>query len=190
MPKITENSSTRSKLTFILGGARSGKSAYAEEQARAFGRRVLFVATATAGDAEMEERIQKHRASRPAEWETLEAPLKMGHAIQSYTAPVEIVILDCMTLLVSNILLQLPENPPADMAIEKVSAELDALLQAYSKIGGHWLIISNEVGLGLVPVYPLGRIYRDALGWTNQRLAKVADQVILMVAGIPTFIKG
>lgn len=190
MPTITETGSTHGKLTFILGGARSGKSAYAEEQARALGKRVLFVATATPGDAEMEERIQKHRANRPAEWETLEVPLKVGQAIQSYTAPGEIVILDCMTLLVSNILLQLPENSSADTAIEKVSAELDALLDAYSKTGGHWIVISNEVGLGLVPVYPLGRIYRDVLGWANQRLAKAADQVILMVAGIPTFIKG
>jgi adenosylcobinamide kinase/adenosylcobinamide-phosphate guanylyltransferase len=177
-------------LTLVLGGARSGKSAYAEERARALGRQVLFVATASAGDAEMAERIQKHRDSRPAAWETLEAAMDTGRAIQSRQSPAEVVILDCMTLLVSNILLALPEDAPADAVIEKVSAELDALLETHAKIGGDWFIISNEVGLGLVPVYALGRVYRDALGWANQRLAKAADRVIFMVAGIPTVIKG
>jgi adenosylcobinamide kinase / adenosylcobinamide-phosphate guanylyltransferase len=181
---------TTGTLTLILGGARSGKSAYAEEQARSLGEQVLFVATATAGDEEMEARIQKHRASRPTEWETLEARLDTGRAILSRESPVDVVILDCVTLLVSNILLELPENSPAEVVIEKVSAELEALLKAYAKTGGEWLIISNEVGLGLVPVYALGRVYRDALGWANQRLAKAADRVIFMVAGIPTVIKG
>jgi adenosylcobinamide kinase/adenosylcobinamide-phosphate guanylyltransferase len=181
---------TAGTLTLVLGGARSGKSDYAEEQARALGRQVLFVATAGAGDAEMAERIQKHRASRPAAWETLEAEMDTGHAIQSRQSPAEVIILDCMTLLVSNLLLALPENSPAEAVIEKVSAELDALLEAHAKIGGDWFIISNEVGLGLVPAYALGRVYRDALGRANQRLAKAADRVIFMVAGIPTVVKG
>ena len=178
------------RLTLILGGARSGKSTYAEEQARACGGRVLFVATATAGDAEMAARIRKHRAARPPDWETLEAPAETGHAILARKSPVDVLILDCMTLLVSNILLGLPENPAPEAALDKVAAELDALLEAHTRLGGEWFVVSNEVGLGLVPEYPLGRVYRDLLGWANQQLAKAADRVVLMVAGIPMPVKG
>ncbi len=190
MNKKTEDNPIPAKLTLILGGARSGKSVYAEELARALGRPVLFVATATASDAEMQERIRKHRAARPADWETLEAPLHTATAIGSRQSTAQVLILDCITLLVSNILLQLPENASAETVIASASAELDALLQAHAQMGGEWLVVSNEVGLGLVPAYPLGRVYRDVLGWANQRLAKAADQVIFMVAGIPTTIKG
>ena len=166
------------------------KSAYAEEQARLAGRQVLFVATATAGDEEMQARIQKHRAIRPAGWETLEAPFDTGRAIIARQSVADVLILDCMTLLVSNLLLRLPENSSADALVEAVSAELDALLDTYARLGGEWLVVSNEVGLGLVPAYPLGRVYRDALGWANQRLATAADRVVFMVAGIPMTVKG
>jgi adenosylcobinamide kinase/adenosylcobinamide-phosphate guanylyltransferase len=174
-------------MTLILGGARSGKSALAEKIARDSDTSVLFVATATAGDEEMALRIRRHRASRPAGWQTLEAPLDVGRSLK--TAGAGVVIVDCITLLINNILLSLPENTPEDTVMEKVRAEMDDLLAAQVRLGGRWLVVSNEVGLGLVPPYPLGRLYRDALGRANQILAAAAEHVIFMVAGLPLTMK-
>ena len=95
------------------------------------------------------------------------------------------ILLDCITLLVSNVLLSLPENAPFETVMEHVRGEIESLIAAQTQIGGQWLVVSNEVGLGIVPAYPLGRIYRDALGWANQRLAREAARVLFMVAGIP-----
>jgi adenosylcobinamide kinase/adenosylcobinamide-phosphate guanylyltransferase len=135
----------------------------------------------------MVERIHKHRASRPAGWQTLELPLDLGKTL---SAPLpEVVIVDCITLLVTNVLFSLPENAPAETVQQKVQIEIEELIAAQERIGGQWLLVSNEVGLGLVPPYPLGRIYRDALGWANQRLARAAARVLFMVAGIPMVIK-
>ena len=174
-------------LTLILGGARSGKSSFAEQVARETGKPVAFIATATAGDDEMTERIRKHQASRPADWQTIELPLVIGRHLAAPLA--EVVIVDCITLLVTNVLLSLPENTPGEDVLQKVQAEIDELIEAQARIGGQWLLVSNEVGLGLVPPYPLGRVYRDVLGWANQRLARAAERVIFMVAGIPMVIK-
>ncbi len=179
-------------LTLILGGARSGKSAYAERIARQAGRPTLYVATATALDEEMRARIRHHRAARPAAWQTIEAPQQVGEAIlrtQALPQPEMTVVLDCVTLWVSNVMLALPENTPAEVVGAAVATELEALLTAQSQLGGQWLVVSNEVGLGLVPPYPLGRIYRDVLGWANQRLAQAAERVLFMVAGIPMLVK-
>ena len=177
------------KLTLILGGARSGKTSYAQEQARQIGGKVLYVATAAAGDDEMRMRIEAHRATRPAEWQTLEVTLQVGEALISNQVRTQVVIVDCVTLLVSNVLLSFSEAAPFEDVKQKVEAEIDGLLKAYSEMGGQWFIVSNEVGLGLVPPYPLGRFYRDLLGWANQALARSAERVIFMVAGIPTVIK-
>lgn len=177
-------------LTLILGGVRSGKSDYAEQLARASGRRVVYIATATDGDEEMRERIQKHRMSRQADWVTIEAPKEVAANLRSYPQPLEVVVLDCVTLLISNLLCELPENAPASLILEKVAVEVEGLLETVCQSGGQWLIVSNEVGMGVVPAYPLGRTYRDALGWANQRLAAAANRVVLMVAGIPVLIKG
>ncbi len=174
-------------ITLILGGARSGKSFFAEQIGRETDGPVLFIATATAGDEEMAERIRSHRASRPAEWQTLELPLEVG---RSLAAPLpNLVIVDCITLLVNNVLFSLPEGTAAAELMLKLQGEIDELIEAQTRLGGRWLLVSNEVGLGLVPPYPLGRVYRDALGWANQRLARAAKRVIFMVAGIPTVIK-
>lgn len=181
-PEIPVNS-----LTLILGGARSGKSTFAEQIARESGKPVLFIATATAGDSEMAERIRNHQASRPAEWQTLELPYGLGRNLAGPVASV--VIIDCITLLVSNILLSFPENTPDEAVMHKIRIEMDELIAAQVRRGGQWLLVSNEVGLGLVPPYPLGRIYRDALGFANQALARAASRVVLMVAGIPMVIK-
>ncbi len=176
-------------LTLILGGARSGKSAYALRLAEQLGGRVLYVATAEAGDREMAERITAHRAERPAAWGTLEAPRGVGEALRA-APPAEVVIVDCLTLLANNVVVPLPETVTAAQAEAALLGEIEALLAAYQAGAGHWLIVSNEVGLGLVPPYPLGRVYRDALGRANQRVAIAADHVLFMVAGLPLAVKG
>ena len=177
-------------LTLILGGARSGKSAHAQQLARERGDDdVLFVATAQALDDEMAARIESHRRERPAGWRTLEAPRHAGQAI-ACAEPSAVVLVDCLTLLVSNaVLAQAPESASAAEAEAAALAEVKELLAAYQSGTASWIVISNEVGLGLVPPYPVGRTYRDALGRANQRLAARADEVVLMVAGIPMKIK-
>ncbi len=177
------------RLTLILGGARSGKSAFAEAYCKQSGEPALFVATAAALDEEMKLRIANHRASRPSHWITLEAQIQVGQAISG--APrTPLVLLDCLTLLASNVLLHLPEGAHDQEYQRALDAEIDALLAAYAAHPGEWLIVSNEVGMGLVPPYPLGRQFRDGLGRANQRLAAAADRVLLMVAGIPLRVKG
>src|SRR5262249_51298222 len=178
------------ELTLIMGGARSGKSRYAEQAAAQLGGRVLFVATAEAGDDEMQVRIAAHRAARPVDWTTLEAPVSVGQAILKASGEYEFVFLDCITLLANNVLLPLGEAVDEAGAQAALNGEIDALLAAVQAGPAHWLVISNEVGLGLVPPYPLGRVYRDTLGRANQRLAGAADNVLFMVAGLPLVVKG
>lgn len=181
--------SRRSTLTLILGGARSGKSSYAQTLAETTGRSVTFLATAQELDEEMSARIRKHRAERPGGWETLEIPCDVAAHVPEIKT--EAVILDCITLLVSNLLMQfvkddLVEEEPFILAVRN---EIEGLIEAIRTQTQDWFIISNEVGLGLVPPYQMGRVYRDALGWANQRLAREADQVLFMVAGIPMTVK-
>jgi len=184
------------RLTFILGGARSGKSRHAQTLAAERGDCVLYVATAEAGDAEMATRIANHRAERPIHWHTLEAPRSVGPAIAAYVshftqnAPLPLILLDCLTLLASNVIVPLPEPVNESTATEALNLEVDGLLAAYHALAADWIVISNEVGLGIVPEYALSRAYRDALGRANQRLAAAADEVLLMVAGLPLRIKG
>jgi adenosylcobinamide kinase / adenosylcobinamide-phosphate guanylyltransferase len=177
------------KLTLILGGARSGKSSYAQALAEARHCPTLYVATAEAGDDEMALRIIRHRQARPPNWETLEAPRLVGKAIEEQSGRAEVVLFDCLTLLASNLISPLVEPIDEDFAQALLDGEVDSLLEAYAKSQAEWFIISNEVGLGLVPPYPLGRVYRDALGRANQRIAQAADEVILMVAGIAVGVK-
>jgi adenosylcobinamide kinase/adenosylcobinamide-phosphate guanylyltransferase len=179
------------RLIVLLGGARSGKSAYAEQWARARGQRVLFVATAQALDDEMRERIARHRAARPVAWRTLEAPLHAGDAIRAVVAEdtFDTVLVDCITLLAANALLTLPDDAEQNAADAAILAEIDALLVAYRASAATWLVVSNEVGMGVVPPSRLGRLYRDALGRANQRLAAAADEVVLLVAGLPWTLK-
>ncbi|MFB0545873.1 MAG: bifunctional adenosylcobinamide kinase/adenosylcobinamide-phosphate guanylyltransferase [Anaerolineae bacterium] len=172
------------KLILILGGARSGKSVYAEKLATRLGGRVLYVATAAALDEEMRRRIEAHKTKRPYTWRTMEAPLGVGAAISAMAQEDEVILLDCLTLLVSNALLEGGQEGPFDEAQTRVRTEVEGLLEAYQTLSGSMIIVSNEVGLGLVPSYPLGRAYRDLLGWANQWLAREADEVYFMVAGI------
>jgi adenosylcobinamide kinase/adenosylcobinamide-phosphate guanylyltransferase len=176
------------QMTLILGGARSGKSNYAQSLLQAAGKPVLFVATAEAGDDEMAQRIAAHRLGRPTDWITLEAPTRVGPVIRD-AAATPYVLLDCMTLLASNVLMACPEPVDEKLFEQKMDRELDELMAAYQSHPGEWVIVSNEVGLGLVPPYPLGRIYRDGLGKVNQKLAQLADRVIFMVSGLPMTVK-
>lgn len=181
---------TAGRLTLILGGARSGKSTYAQKLAAEQGGAVLYVATAEAGDAEMAARIAAHRASRPSHWRTLEAAREVGQAIRAHAEGADVILLDCLTLLASNVITSLPEPVTAESAEAALDAEIEALLAARAKNPAAWIVISNEVGLGVVPPFPLGRAYRDALGRANQRLVAAADQVLFMLAGLPMKLKG
>lgn len=186
-------------LILILGGARGGKSTYAEELAHDLGGDdVLFVATAQALDEEMTSRIAKHQAARPAAWRTLEAPSLVSPSLASVLLDTQVVVLDCLTLLTSNALLAaagFTEVPGSfDQARDteaeaRVEAEVAALLDAYERGSATWIVVSNEVGLGLVPDNALGRTYRDALGRANQRVAAAADRVVFLVAGLPLRLK-
>ena len=180
------------QITLLLGGARSGKSSYAQRLAEESGRSVTYLATAQALDDEMSARIQKHQSERPAHWQTLEIPLDVAAHVGQIKS--DVVILDCMTLLATNLLMQfvkddLVDEAPFAEAIHKEVEDLLAAIRAGAK-RQEWLIISNEIGLGLVPPYQMGRVYRDLLGWANQRLAREANKVIFMVAGIPMDVKG
>jgi adenosylcobinamide kinase / adenosylcobinamide-phosphate guanylyltransferase len=177
------------KLTFILGGARSGKSSYAQRLAGEWSQSVLYVATAEAGDDEMKHRIEAHRAERPGTWRTLEAPTHVGQAITEHAGNAEVILLDCLTLLANNVIVPLPEPVTYEAAEEALMKEVDALLDAYALGTAAWVVVSNELGLGLVPLYPLGRVYRDALGRANQKLAAAADEVLFMVSGLPMKVK-
>src|SRR5438105_4049843 len=171
------------KLIFILGGARSGKTQHAQHLAAQLGGRVAYVATAEPGDDEMRERIARHRAARPAEWQTIEQPIHVGAMLVRSDA--DVVVLDCVTLLVSNVLLAAGETAGAEHVEAQLRREIDDLLEAWRGAQFTMIVVSNEVGMGLVPPYALGRIYRDVLGHANQQLAQAADEVIFMVAGLP-----
>ena len=169
------------QLTLILGGVRAGKSSYAQRLAES-GKRVLFVATAEAGDAEMEARIRAHQASRPAQWDTLEELFDVVSALTPVLNRYDTVLLDCLTLWVSNLLLSSHDYD--------IPAEARRLLEVYRQGDASWIVVSNEVGLGVVPVTELGRAFADELGRANQIVAEEADAVYFMAAGLPMAMKG
>jgi adenosylcobinamide kinase/adenosylcobinamide-phosphate guanylyltransferase len=175
------------KLTFIIGGARSGKSSYAERLAAESGGRVLYVATAQPLDDEMRSRIRAHQSRRPVGWQTRELSTDVGRQLRAVPLDADVVLVDCLTLLISNLVLKASANvdePDVSLAYVLVQAEIEELVKAIRSSTTGWLVVSNEVGQGLVPPYPVGRLYRDLLGWANQRLAAEADEVVWMVAGI------
>ena len=166
------------KLTFVIGGARSGKSRYAESLIAALPPPWTYVATAEAADSEMTARIGAHRARRGANWRTIEAPRDLQAALAACGAGP--VLVDCLTLWLSNLML-------AETDIEQDIEKLEAALAAAA---APVVIVANEVGLGIVPSFPLGRRFRDMQGILNQRIAARAERVILMVAGLPLALKG
>lgn len=174
------------KIVLILGGARSGKSRFAKELAeRIGGRDVLFVATAEAVDEEMRRRIDLHRQSRPKSWKSHEQARHVGQWLGRAGKSQRVVVLDCLTLLVSNVLLEFSEELDVEQVERAVQAEVESLLEACSRRDGTVIIVSGEVGHGVVPAHPLGRVFRDLLGFANQSIGRQAAVVYLMVAGLP-----
>lgn len=188
-----------SRLVFVTGAARSGKSYHAEALAASLGGNgpVLYVATADVGDEEMKRRVEEHRIRRPQNWGTLEARREVAERLResSVSGAPSVVLLDCLSLLVSNVLLDIVEvfgdgNDAESKASEAVRAEVDALVSWRDEVGCDLLVVSNEVGWGVVPPHRLGRIYRDLLGRANQQVAAASTDALLMVAGIPVTLKG
>lgn len=164
-------------LTVLTGGARSGKSAAAVAAAEASGAPVTFIATAEPGDAEMVERIARHRARRPAGWTTLEATHDLIRAAATVD-PAETIIVDCLAIWATNRMLEEPRAADAD-----IEAEATRLAQELAARPGQTLVVTNEVGSGIVPATPLGRDFRDLLGLVNQAVVRAADHAYLVVAG-------
>ncbi|MBN1160616.1 MAG: bifunctional adenosylcobinamide kinase/adenosylcobinamide-phosphate guanylyltransferase [Dehalococcoidales bacterium] len=177
------------KSILITGGARSGKSRIAAELAAKAGGKVLFVATAEAGDDEMKRRIEAHRKARPKDWQTIEATTHIGGRIAENIGGAKTVIIDCVTLLVNNIFEE-HGGKTVPAALEKaVTAEINELLECIKKTKADFIIVTNEVGLGIIPGDRVSRLYRDLLGKANQVLAQGVDEVYFMVAGIPVTVK-
>ncbi len=180
-------------LTFVLGGARSGKSTYAEKLAAEYGDEVIYCATAEIYDDEMRERVRQHQSRRPAAWRTVEAPHAAAEKLASALRdrPAKCVLLDCLSILTSNVLLTLPEEIHEADAFETLREQeltaLFALIKSTPEV--RFILVSNEVGMGVVPATTLGRTYRDLLGRANQSAAAEADDVWFMIAGIPMKIK-
>jgi adenosylcobinamide kinase/adenosylcobinamide-phosphate guanylyltransferase len=184
------------RCVLILGGARSGKSSLAQTMARQHGQKVLFVATGAPLDDEMALRIEEHKRQRPHGWRTLEATTDVARKVMAELHDAEVVVVDCITLLVSNILLggrgpdsEGPDELDRAAAEDRVTAEVEGLIDCLSTGEAVFIIVSNEVGMGLVPVYKSGRDYRDLLGKANQLLARHASEVYFMVSGIPVKIR-
>lgn len=173
----------RNRVTLVLGGVRSGKSRFALEIASRAAN-VTFVATARACDDEMRTKIERHRAERPPHWQTKEAPLAIAEAIGGPDDRNELVVVDCLTLFASNLM----EAHGDDRAA--IASSIDAVCAALRNAKRSIVLVSNEVGSGIVPAYAAGRQFRDLLGEINQQVAATADQVVLMVAGLPLAIKG
>lgn len=169
-------------ITLVLGGARSGKSRLAERLADGSDRSVCYVATAEARDQEMQRRIAHHRERRPAHWLLEEEPLQLADCLRRQDGPGNLLLVDCLTLWLTNLLLS--EDPSL------FERERDALLGALPGLQSEVLLVSNEVGLGIVPMGELSRRFQDEAGWLNQRLAEISDRVIFTVAGLPHYLKG
>jgi adenosylcobinamide kinase/adenosylcobinamide-phosphate guanylyltransferase len=169
------------RIVLITGGARSGKSRYAEERARESGTRRLFLATAEAKDEEMARRIAEHRERRGKEWITVEEPIELKSQLLRYRGQVDCALVDCLTLWLSNLLLRQDE----EAAVKRI----DELVDALKLLDFHIFFVTNEVGSAVVPDNALARKFRDLVGLANQRLAEAADEVILMVAGLPMIVK-
>jgi adenosylcobinamide kinase/adenosylcobinamide-phosphate guanylyltransferase len=172
------------QTVLVLGGARAGKSTFAVARARAVagdGGRVAFVATAEAGDGEMTARIARHRTERPAHWDTVESPRALVDALVRLRSVADVVVVDCLTLWVANLL---------DRSDDELAAEIGRLAEEVDRPAFELILVSNEVGLGVHPETALGRRYRDALGRLNQAVAQAAMEVVLLVAGCPLWLKG
>lgn len=169
-------------IELILGGARSGKTALAEKRAQQLGQDVIYLATAQAGDAEMAERILQHQRKRPAHWGLVEEPLCLAAALWTHASTDRVLLVDCLTLWVSNLLMDTVE--PTRLIQEK--SELFSVLP---RLPGSVIFVGNETGLGIIPLGLLNRRFVDEMGWLHQSLADLCDRVVLTVAGLPLVLK-
>ena len=181
---------SRRKLIFITGGVRSGKSNFAEKMAVDLGKSVAYLATAQPLDEEMAFRIEKHREKRLNTWETYEEPIKVRELVSRLGLEKEAILIDCLTLLTSNLLLRKEDKVEDPEWQEEILLEIEKLAEISFRVPAQVIIVSNEVGMGLIPDNTLGRVYRDILGRANSIIADKADEVFLMVSGIPLKIKG
>jgi len=171
------------KMIFITGGCRSGKSSYALDYANQHFSKKLYLATCEALDEEMAQRIEHHKKMRGPEWQTVEEPLEIVNKIRQYGNEVDVILLDCITLWLSNLLMWRRDDP-------EIMDEVSRLIDTVKQIPVSLIIVSNEVGMGIVPADPLSRRFRDLSGMANQKIVGVAETVIFMVSGIPFFLKG
>ncbi|CEK14949.1 adenosylcobinamide-phosphate guanylyltransferase; adenosylcobinamide kinase [Chthonomonas calidirosea] len=183
---------SKARFIFVVGGARSGKSRYAQNLAKTLAEqrlgRVLFIATAEVTDEEMAARIAYHRRERPQEWDTIEVPIGAADAILARKGQYDVILLDCITLFLSNLLLSMQEQPRDQIEI-RIRQEVERLCAAARASEADVLFVSNEVGLSLHPLTALGRLFQDIAGRANQIIAAAADEVVLMFCGIPLKIK-
>jgi len=180
------------QLTLVLGGVRSGKSAFAEKLARKLAQPTLYLATGLATDEEMTERIRRHRGARPSSWVTLEEPLDLAGRLEAALVGPEApgaVLIDSLDVWLGNLLLEHPDQAPEALHSLALS-DVDRLLEVCDFFPASFFLVSSEVGLSLVPPHPLGRCFQDVLGLVNQKVADAASQVYLVVAGIPLELKG
>lgn len=179
--------------TLVLGGARSGKSAFAEQLAQASGKDVIYLATAQARDGEMATRIAHHRAQRPASWPTVEEPLQLGAALLAHAAPGRLLLVDCLTLWLSNLMFASGEQYPevGDIVLpERFHRERAHLLKALEEISCDVVLVSNEVGMGIVPCGAISRAFLDEAGRLNQAVAASVERAVFVAAGLPLYLKG
>lgn len=171
------------RLIFILGGARSGKSSYAMNLAKSTGKKIVFIATCIPGDSEMKHRIKLHKKSRPRTWRVIEEGIHIDSALRKVKTGYDAILIDCMGLFISNLMAVEPND-------KKIEERVWQVIKQIKKSTSDVIVVSNEVGMGIVPDNLLARRFRDLLGKTNQMLAQSADTVIMMYAGIATVIKG
>ena len=179
--------------TLVLGGARSGKSAYAERLAVDSGKEVVYIATARAGDGEMAKRIEQHRSNRPAHWTTVEEPILIAAALEKWCAPERLVLVDCLTLWLTNLIFSVDQDCPEVGVIDLPALfyeQNDALIAALHDAKGDVVLVSNEVGLGIIPYGALSRCFADEAGRMNQAVAAACDRALFVVAGMPLTLKG
>jgi adenosylcobinamide kinase / adenosylcobinamide-phosphate guanylyltransferase len=169
------------QIILVTGGARSGKSTYAEQRAGELGSRRLYLATAEAKDEEMALRIAEHQKRRGSEWVTIEEPIELTDVLLARRNQIDCAVVDCLTLWLSNLLIQSDEN--------YLEEKVEALVEILPRLDFHVVLVTNEVGWGIVPNNPLARQFRDLAGRVNQRMGAIATEVILTVAGIPMVAK-
>lgn len=182
----------RGKLVFVTGGVRSGKSAFAEQVTAQLGPSVTYVATAEALDEEMKLRIELHRQRRPDNWTTVEEPLDVTAVIREYGSKCDVIMLDCLTVLISNLMFAREQAAGQELQKElqnEIIGEIDTLARAAREAGAHVVIVSNEVGMTLVSDNFLGRQYQELVGRANQIVAGLADEAYMVVAGCPIELK-